>query len=179
MPFAADTLSVVKDVFTVVGIVITALAAVFGVWLALRRRAEKRRERELQDGIKISDKFAHLANKVDNIQNETDSIKNQYREFKARVTQDHEELVDQIDDLRSRLDQQVYDTAQLKQDIVRVKERLDRLDQDFQLRKETMAEKYMTIASYQNDLLMWSKSFGDLRQSIRDLHLILSKRSGK
>lgn len=174
----ADVISVTKDILTVVGGIGALTGIVFGIWFARRKFTESKRQQERKDDIEFSTKFVRLETTVNTLQTAADSLERQYTEFRETAQRDQKELVKQIDNLRTRCTdhQQASDVKALQQDVQRIKDQLKELDQEFSRHRDLVAEKYLTLASYQNDLIMWTKTFDDLRQSLRDVHLTLSKR---
>lgn len=172
-PILADIMSVLKDVMAALGSLGAVAFGAFGIWHVLKKRAEKKRKKEREDDIELSTKFARLEVQVDHLQEATDSIERQYMKFREGAMREQQELGKQIDELRTRSDQ--YEKT--ADDIQRMGEQLKRLEEDLRRLRDTVLEKYLTISSYQNDLIMWTKSFDDLRQSLRDVHLTLNKRS--
>jgi len=174
----ASAFSAFKDIMAVFGGFITIAATVFGIWLALRKRAETKRRQERDDNMELSGKFATLETKVDYLRDAADGIERQYKEFRDSALQEQQELMKQLQQLRTRSDQyqKEADVDSLRSEVRRIQDHLRRLDEDFRHHRDMVLEKYLTLASYQNDLLMWTKSFDDLRQSLRDVQQTLTKR---
>jgi len=177
----ADALGVLKDILSIVGAAGAAAAAMFGIWLALRRRAESKRQQERQEDIELGSKFARLETQVGHLQDTIDSTERQYIEFRETALRAQKKLVLRTDELRTRSDQyqKTANVGALRQDTQRIDDQLSRLDADFRRHRDTVPDKYLTLASYQNDLIMWTRTFDDLRQNLRDVHQILAKRGAK
>ncbi|KKN21808.1 hypothetical protein LCGC14_0921650 [marine sediment metagenome] len=174
LPILADAASIGKDVLAVVGVLASVGATIFVIWFALRRRADAKRQQEHKDDIELSDRFIRLETQVG-------SIDRQYTDFRDSVLSKQRELVRQIDELRARSDdhQTAANITTLKQDVQRMQDQLTQLDQEFSRHRDQVVEKYLTLASYQNDLILWTSTFDDLRQSLRDVQQTLTKRGSK
>ena len=156
----------------IVGTLFAIAVGCVGVWLAVRKRRDKKRKQERKEDIELSGKFARLETQVG-------SIERQYTEFRDTALREQEELVKRIDEISTRSDQyqKTADVAALRQDVQQIDTQLKRLDDEFRRHRDMVLEKYLTLTSYQNDLIMWTKTFDNLQQSLRDVHVTLSKRS--
>lgn len=174
----ATVMDTLKDALSVFGALAAIGVTLLGAWLAVRKRTEAKRARERKDDKELSGKFARLETTVQHLQTTVDSIEHQYTEFRDRAMQDQLLLVQDIEELRerSRDQQQASSIQTLRQDMTRVEGQLKQLDDEFSRLRDLVTDKYLTLSSYQNDLLLWTKTYDDLRLGLRDVRTALDTR---
>ncbi len=172
----ATAIDMLKDIMSVFGAVAAIGATVVGVWLTVRKRTEAKLAREHQDDVDLSAKFARLETTVQHLQTTVDSVEHQYTEFRDRAVLAQQELVKDIDELRerSRDSHRASNIQTLRQDMVRVESQVKRLNVEFSRLRDLVVDKYLTLSSYQNDLILWTKTYDNLQQNLRDVQLALN-----
>lgn len=179
MPYlTASAASVVKDVLAILGGCIALFAAVYGVWAAIRRRREVQAEKQQQQTLEVSGKFATIEADVVQLHTIAQDTKRQYGEFQQRMDENLKVLAGEADRLKDNCTrhQQSADIEELRRATKRLSDQFDQLHRDFMDHREQVAERYLTMVSYQSDLSLWTNNFDSLRQSIRDLTLLLGKK---
>lgn len=165
----ASAFDTAKDVAAIFGTIIAVLGTLVGAYFAWRSRKAKKQEKEEQAQEKNAEQVGQLKLAVNKLQEKTDA----YAEFKQQVQTSIQSLGEHLTQLRSKSGQQQSNLKAALRDLEQVTARLESLDNDLR----TFHEKFLSVASYQSDLRMWTDTFNGFRANIRDINTILINRS--
>lgn len=164
-------LNTLKDIMAVLGGVVGLVGVVVGIVFAVRRATTSRRRQQRDDDKALSGKFAAIQETLGRLEIKTDELS----QFRQKTEREAKELLQAIEGLRGQCSQQRVNVTELDKDLKRVSERLERAQRDLADHREQVSQRYLTLASYQNDLIMMTGHFDAMRQNIRDLTLMLTK----
>ena len=180
MPFVilpASAFDIIKNVLSVVGAVFALITTVYGIWIAVRNRRETQQQRTHREGLELSGKFARIESDIQQLHTAAKATEKQHTEFHHHVNASLQQLAQQADELKHGCvqHQSAYDVTELKQKVNRLVDRFEQLNRDLGQYKELVSARYLSLASYQSDLALWTSNFDSFRSSLRDLTLLISK----
>lgn len=177
-PFApASFLEVIDRIMSVVGTAATILVGVFGAYLAIKKFRQSKIQKELQDDKEVLNRFAAIEKTVETLSTNYEHLRNDVLRSRVDLEEHIDKLANNIATVQSNCVQhnQSYELADLRKDVDRLSQSVDRLNRELTDHRENVSNRYLTVSSYQGDMQMLSQTFTAFQQSLRDLQFMLNR----
>lgn len=179
--FASSFFEVAQIVSSALGAAVALFGVVFSIYMGVKRYRMGQIRQEREDDRKILDRFSDAEKSTEVLKASLASIEKDHDEMRGDVASQFGKLVDEIDRIKSNCVQHnhSYELTDLRKDVDRIANQLDRVKVELDDHKQVVRDKYVPLTSYQGDVQMWAQTFNTFQQSLRDLQLLLNRRSEK
>jgi chromosome segregation ATPase len=166
MLLASASTDWIKDALGILGGLSAVLGMAFGVWLALRKRAERRQANQLQND-------ETYRSRISTLELHRSSDEKFARGLQAQINA----IAEDVDKLRGRCvqHQQGQHLASLQEETRRLLGKVDKIAEDLNKYKESVADKFLPQKVHYADLDMLQNVIDALRQTVNDISTTLTK----